>query len=293
MRHRGQPFSPRPPRPLPVPRRGEAGAPWFLCGRVRRALRPRNRAGLVASVRVLSRVRRLAITFDYLLEHRVKLQNIFSSLRLVEIVRDIFGDCPLRGPSKPWSGGSTRTVGLGQGTAGCTHAPRAAWNRVCNWSWSRRQAERTRHGVWGAPQHSPCAPCRSTRLSVTRFPAQWWPAAVSRMTQDNWVSSRRHERTHCHGCCRVHVTESTSFLSVPILISSIISLHFGCSALNRSGDPGFIPGHRDRGAAFFSSSYQDWLQQGTLHWVKSTEGSRGAFLSWPPAWGDNIIRWEL
>lgn len=74
---------------------------------------------LAASGQDLEQFGRIAITFDYLLSHRVKLQNIFSSLRLVEIVGDIFGDiAPCWGPSKPWAGGSPCSMGVGQGTAG-------------------------------------------------------------------------------------------------------------------------------------------------------------------------------
>lgn len=130
----------------------------------------------------------------------------------------------------------------------------------------------------GRPSTALCT-TKSTRPSVTKFPAKCWPAAVSKMTPCNWVSSRRRARTHCRSRCWVRVMDITSFLSVPILISSTLSQHFGCPALHRWGDPGFIPGGRDRGALFFSSSCQDWLQQGTVHWVESTQGGAGAFLS--------------
>lgn len=193
----------------------------------------------------------------------MQLQNIFSYLRLVEIVGDILGDIALAGrPQSPGPERARAPGAPGEALPGCTCTRLAAGCMERCLQLKPEQEVGREDSPWcvRGGQHRPRAPSEHHRV-----PCKVVAAAINlqRLTTTGSPLEDRRERTAAAALRTV--MESTSFLSPARSRFLHRSRCFGCSALHRRGDAGLMAWGWGRGPVFFSSFCQDWLQQGTVH----------------------------
>lgn len=194
----------------------------------------------------------------------MQLQNIFSYLRLVEIVGDILGGIALAGsPQSPGPERARAPGAPGEALPGCTRTRLAAGRRELCLQLKPEQEVGREDSPWcvRGGQHRPRAPSERHRV-----PCKVVAGAVNlqRLSTTGSPLEDRRERTAAAAALRT-VMESISFLSPACSPFLHLSRCFGCSALHRPGDAGLMARGWGRGPVFFSSFCQDWLQQGTVH----------------------------